>query len=107
MQPNLDAIERWTRKWKVELSVNKCCYTVFTTDPAESNGKRKPNITLRGEALKYESTPTFLGITFDGQLTFRAHAEKIKAEMAKRRKVLQALSGKSYSCDKKTLRTAI
>ena len=57
---------------------NKCCFTVFTLDPAEMGGKVQPTLTLGPDALAYEQYPTFLGITLDGALTFTHHADKVR-----------------------------
>ena len=66
MQPALDVAWAWARRWKVGMSSNKCCFTVFTIDPAEMGGKVQPTLTLGPDALAYEQYPTFLGITLDG-----------------------------------------
>ncbi|GFS14486.1 hypothetical protein ElyMa_003164200 [Elysia marginata] len=33
----------------------------------------RPNLTISGQPLKYCESPTFLGLTFDRQLTFNHH----------------------------------
>ena len=42
LQPALDVIDTWTRKWKVLPSVNKCSATYFSLDPKETGGKVAP-----------------------------------------------------------------
>ncbi|KAF0300702.1 putative RNA-directed DNA polymerase from transposon BS [Amphibalanus amphitrite] len=39
LQPCLDAVDTWLRRWKVTPSVTKCTATLFTLDPRESGGK--------------------------------------------------------------------
>ena len=106
LQPALDAIDAWTERWKVPPSVGKCSVTYFSLDPKETGGKVAPPVTLRGEQLRHELRPTFLGVTLDDQLTFSAHIASLRSRMAKRRQCLQALSGKKYGSKRKTLRTA-
>ena len=51
LQPALDAVTEWCSRWKVQLAQyedaaeSKCCYTVFTLDPAENNNKTKLSLT--------------------------------------------------------------
>ena len=106
LQPALNRVEEWTRKWKVQPSPSKCSMTTFTRDPKESRGKRRPTLHFCGEPLKFEMNPTFLGLQLDGQLTFSAHIDSLKKKMAKRRACLTALAGKSYGCHRRTLRIA-
>ena len=106
LQPALDAIDAWTERWKVLPSLSKCSISYFTLDPKETGGKVAPPVTLRGEQLRCEAHPTFLGVTLDDQLTFSTHIESLRSRMAKRRQCLQALAGKSYGSKRKTLRTA-
>ena len=75
-------------------------------DPKETGGKNTPAVTLRGDQLRHELRPTFRGVTLDGQLTFTAHIQSLRARMSKRRHCLQALEGKTYGSKRKTLRTA-
>jgi hypothetical protein len=51
LQPALDAVARWCRKWKVRLSTEKCCYATFTLDPLEDNGKRRVDLNIEGTPL--------------------------------------------------------
>ena len=95
LQPQLDGIATWCRRWKVELSGQKCSYTNFTLDPAESGGKKPLDLKIQDReppapptALPMEREPVFLGLTFDDQLTFRPHAKKVKARMKRKRSAL-------------------
>ena len=73
LQSALDTIDAWTERWKVLPSINKCPVTYFTLNPKETRGKATPAVTLRGEQLRHELRPTFLGVTLDDQLTFSDH----------------------------------
>ena len=105
IQSTLDAIANWTKVWKVDMSPTKCCYTIFTLNPSESNGKVTANILLNGQPLPFNPNPTFLGITLDASLSFAKHAENVKKNMAVRRRCLSALSGKTYGSCRQTLKT--
>ena len=106
LQPALDRVEAWADRWKVQPSPSKCVMTTFTLDPKESGGKVRPILKFCDAPLEYETNPTFLGLKLDGQLTFSAHIDALKRKMAKRRACLTALAGKSYGCQRRTLRVA-
>ena len=62
LQPTLDKVEKWTTEWKVQPSPSKCTMS----DPQESGGKKRPLLRFCGTPLKFEASPTFLGITLNG-----------------------------------------
>jgi ribonuclease HI len=102
MQRVLDQLAAWADKWNMTISMEKteCC--LFSTDPKEH--KHAPNLTIGGTRVKHNPQPKFLGVTFDPQLTFSAHAASIKARLKSRLKPLRALTGKGWGCDKGILR---
>ena len=106
LQPCLNKVDEWLLKWKVTPSISKCSATAFSLDPKEQGGRAQPRLSMRGEPLVVTQNPTFLGIKFDGQLTFTEHVNDLKKKMAQRRQCLQALAGKKYGSHRKTLRTA-
>ena len=108
LQPALDTVETWAKKWKVTASSSKCCYSTFTLNVRETDGKKLPHPapTFQGSPLSHDKNPTFLGIKFDDQLTFKHHVESLKVKMSKRRQCLQAIAGKSYGAHQETLRIA-
>ncbi|GFS27990.1 retrovirus-related Pol polyprotein from type-1 retrotransposable element R1 [Elysia marginata] len=102
LQQGLECIEKWSKKWKITLNVDKCEVTHFSKWTKEASWR--PNVKLLDRRLKYSDSPTFLGVTFDRQLNFRKHVDKIKEKANKRLKVLRCLSGKSWGADKEDLR---
>ena len=106
LQPCLNHVDEWLNQWKVTPSINKCCTTPFTLDPKESNGRARPCLNMRGQALPVDPSPTFLGIKLDGHLSFNEHITDLKKRMASRRQCLQALAGKSYGSSRRTIKTA-
>ena len=62
-----------------------------------------PRLWLRDELVKYKKELKFLGITFDQQLTFKAHIEDIVVRCRKRLNLLKALRGKSWGAHPSTL----
>ncbi|GFR61615.1 RNA-directed DNA polymerase from mobile element jockey-like [Elysia marginata] len=102
LQQGLECIEKWSKKWKMTLNVDKCEVTHFSKWTKEASWR--PNVKLLDRRMKYSDSPTFLGVTFDRQLTFRKHVDKIKEKANKRLNVLRCLSGKSWRAGKEDLR---
>ena len=61
----------------------------FTLDPKESNGRARLCLSMRGQALPVDPSPTFLGIKLDGHLSFNEHITKLKKKMASIRQCLK------------------
>ena len=101
-QRALVVLEQWVAKWKLQISIEKTDVVVFTNDTYEA--KFRPNLRLCGERLGFNETPTFLGVTFDRQLTFNAHIKKIKRKAKSRIHCTQALSGIDWGCCRDDLR---
>ncbi|GFR65647.1 retrovirus-related Pol polyprotein from type-1 retrotransposable element R1 4 [Elysia marginata] len=84
------------------LNVEKCEVTHFSKWTKEATWR--PTVNFLGQNLSYVEFPTFLGVTFDRQLTFRQHVGRIKQKAAKRINTLRCLAGKSWGSEKKDLR---
>ena len=106
LQPVLDDITEWCRKWKVMPSVSKCSVTTFSLNTHESGLKMPLHLLLDGKQIPQVANPTFLGLTLDGALTFSTHVKQVKKAMASRRNCIAALAGRSYGSKKSTLRAA-
>jgi len=95
----LRTIEAWLVKWKLRMSANKCCYTIFT------NGRRNERFDFKmfEENIPYEKNPTFLGIKFDEGMNFGTNIENIREKCANRLNIIKIISHKSWRLDIKTL----
>jgi hypothetical protein len=65
LQPALDAVVDWCKRWKVTLSPEKCSHIVFTLHHMETKGKKHAELTLDSTPLKFEEFPKFLGLKLD------------------------------------------
>ena len=70
-------------------------------DPHQAN--LQPNLLLLGSRLRFNLTPTFLGITFDRTLSFSKHVSSLKAKFFPRLKALRCMSASSWGPSKESL----
>ena len=102
MQKALDVIEHWSNTWKMKINADKTETTFFSAWTKEAS--YRPTLSILGKRIGYNATPTFLGLTFDRQLTFKTHIAKIKQRMKNRAKTLGALKGRTWGCWKDDVR---
>ena len=62
-QGALFRLECWSEYWCLPLNPSKCEALFFSVDPHHAN--LQPNLLLLGSRLRFNPTPTFLGVTFD------------------------------------------
>ena len=63
-------VAKWSRQKKLELNISKCLVSFFSANHHEA--RWQPRVVVEGEVLGFDPTPTFLGVTYDLQLTFVA-----------------------------------
>ena len=70
MQSNLDRLHKWAVDWRIKFSETKTVFKLFSKKRTKTN-----NFTLKSgdNILPSVSEFKFLGVTFDAQLTFKAH----------------------------------
>ena len=105
MQTALDALSDWARDNAVEIAAEKTEAVVITSDPGQVNAKCRPPLSIDGKQLAYNAKPKILGVIFDSQLRFGAHAQFANAKLAVRLNILKALTGTSWGANEHTLRS--
>ena len=100
-QGALFRLERWSEHWCLPLNPSKCGASFFSVDPHQAN--LQPNLLLLGSRLRFNPTPTFLGVTFDRTLSFTKHVSSLKAKFFPRRKALRCISASSWGPSKESL----
>ena len=70
-------------------------------DPHQAN--LQPNLLLLSSRLRFNPTPTFLGITFDRTLPFSKHVSSLKAKFFPSLKALRCISASSWGPSKESL----
>ena len=75
-QGALFRMERWSEYWCLPLNPRKCKAS-FSVDPHQAN--LQPNLLFFNSRLRFNSTPAFLGVTFDRTVSFSKHVSSLKA----------------------------
>ena len=96
-QGALFRLERWSEYWCLPLNPSKCEASFFSVDPHQAN------LLLLGSRLRFNPTPTFLGVTFDRTLSFSKHVSSLKAKFFPRLKALRCISASSWGPSKESL----
>ena len=94
-QGTLFRLERWSEYWCLPLNPSKREASFFSVDLHQANFL--PNLLLLGSGLRFNPTPTFLGVTFDCTLSFTKHVSSLKAKIFPRLKALRCISASSWS----------
>ena len=68
----------------------------FSSGRAYLSLNLQPNLLSLGSRLRFNPTPTFLGVTFDRTLSFSKHASSLKAKFFPRLKALCCISASSW-----------
>ena len=89
-QRALFRLERWSEHWCLPLNPSKCEASFFSVDPHQAH--LQPNLLQLGSRLRFNPTPTFLGVIFDRTLSFSKHVSSLKAKFFPRFKVLRCIS---------------
>ena len=100
-QGALFRLERWSEYWCLPLNPSKCEASFFLVDPHQAN--LQPNLLLLGSRLRFNPTPTFLGVTFDRTLSFSKHVSSLKAKFFPRLKALRCIFASSWGPSKESL----
>ena len=99
IQEALRAIENWTKRWIVTINASKTTYTIFSMSTKTMTAK----LTINGERLPKEDNPTYLGVTFDKRLTWKAQTEKTQATGKVRLALMKKLTSTSWGADARIL----
>ena len=100
-QEALICLECWSEYWCLPLNPSKCETSFFSVDPHQAN--LQPNLLLLNSCLRFNPTPTFLGVTFDRTFSFSKHVSSVNAKFIPRRKGLRSISASSWGPFKESL----
>ena len=100
-QKTLFRLERWSEYWCLPLNPSKYEVSFFSVAPHQAN--LQPNLLLLGSRLRFNPTPTFIGVTLEHTLSFSKHVSSLKAKLFPPLKVLRCISASSWDPYKKSL----
>ena len=101
MQEALKKLENWTTKWLVKINETKTTYTVFSLSTKE----QKVNLKINNQSLPLDSTPTYLGVTFDRRLTWKTQSENAEKRAKSRLNLMKKITSTTWGADSRTLKT--
>ena len=99
VQIGLNQAQAWALKWGFKFSPHKCQNVIFTHRRVWDN----LNLSLDGVRLEYSPVARFLGLKFDGRLTWKAHVKYLKQVAVPALNLLKHLTGTSWGADRKSL----
>ena len=88
-QEALIQLEHWSDYWCFTVNLSKCETFFFSVDPHQVN--LHPHLLLFNP-LRFNPTPTFLGVIFDRTLSSSKHVFSLKAKFFLRLKALHCIS---------------
>ena len=95
LQTALNKIGTWTNDWLVSINTSKTTYTAFSL----SNKKQVAKLTLNGQRLVDEATPSYLGVIFDRRLTWKQQISKWCNRAKLRLSIMRQLAGTYWGAD--------
>ena len=96
-QGALFRLKRWSEYWCLSLNPSKCEASFF------SMGAHQANLLSFGSRLRFNPTPTFLGVTFDRTFSFSKHVSSLKAKFFPGIKALHCSYASSWGPSKESL----
>ena len=87
-------LERWCEYWCLPFNLRKCEASFFSVYTHQAN--LQPNLLLLGSHLRFNPTPTFIGVTFDHTFSFSKHVSLLKAKFFPHLKALCFISDSSW-----------
>ena len=93
VQAALNRLVKWSSKWRLPLNPLKCETSFFSLDPYQS--RIQPSLYILNTSLKFNSHPTFLGVTFDRTLSFKHHVLSLRKKFHSRFRAFRSIASAS------------
>ena len=100
-QEAVQVVSEWAKKWKLRLNASKSESSFFSTSPSEAAWT--PRVEVDGTRIKYEATPSLLGVIFDRTLQFSPHKDHLIKKIESKMLILQAVSNIKWGWRKENL----
>ena len=103
-QKLVDTVDKWSKRWKLQLNADKSEASFFTSSTTKEETTYKPTISLGGKTIKFEPTPRLLGVILDRSLSFGPQKKAVSEKARSKCKALRAVAHSKWGCRKKDLR---
>lgn len=101
---DLVRISHYCHRWRLKPSILKTVCSVFHLNHIRAG--QELSVTLRGQKIRHEPTPTYLGVTLDRTLTFREHISRTAKKLKSRNNLLTKLAGTRWGASADVLRSS-
>ena len=88
-------IESWARSWLIKVNEKNTTFTIFSF----SNQQQRAHLTLNGQTLHHEDTPTYLDVNLDRRLTWKNQLQRNQARAKIRLALTKKLSCTEWGAD--------
>jgi len=78
----------WTRKWRINVSVEKSEFCIFSTKKIAESDK---TLLVDNNTFKYNSNPNIPGVTMDEKLTFASHINQVERKSSAALKTIREI----------------
>ena len=103
LNEDMETVAEFLTRWRLQPSATKTVTSVFHLHNAKA--KQELNIYLKGQRIKHDPNPVYLGVTLDRSLTYHEHLKKTAAKVSTRNNLLSKLAGTSWGARAQTLKT--
>jgi hypothetical protein len=103
LNKDMELMAEYLNKWRLQPSATKTISSVFHLHNAKAN--QELNVYLKGQRIKPDPNPVYLGVTLDRSLTYHEHLKKTAAKVSTRNNLLCKLAGTSWGASAQTLKT--
>ena len=103
VQAALNRLLEWSSKWRLPLNPLKCETSFISLDPYQS--RIQPSLYILNTPFKFNSHPTFLGVTFDRTLSFKHHVLSLRKKFHSRFRAFRPIASASCGPSKESLCT--
>ena len=99
MQTAVNHIASWAEEWIVTINKRKTETSIFSLSP----NKETVKLSIKGENLPIQETPTYLGVKLDRRLTWSPQITVMENKGIRKMAVMKKLSGTSWGSNSKIL----
>lgn len=100
LQPYLERLSKWGRKWGLQFSAEKSTCITFSRS---HKTPVSPLLFLQGRRIVPTSSAKFLGLTFDRKLNWKDHINNVIEKYVKARPIFSIIAKRNYGPNLRTL----